>query len=123
MVQIETLKKRADFINARKGRRVSTPAFLMQVLPNGTDRTRVGYTATKKLGGAVIRNRAKRRLRAAARAVLTDIGKSGFDYVLIARSAVIARGFDRLLDDLRIALVDPRNLPNGQKKDRQTPAA
>lgn len=123
MVQIETLKKRADFINARKGRRVSTPAFFVQIRPNGTDATRVGYTATKKLGGAVIRNRAKRRLRAAARATISDSGQAGFDYVLIARAAVITRPFDRLLDDLRMALVDPRNLPNGQKKDRQNPAA
>lgn len=65
---------------------------------------RVGYTATKRLGGAVVRNRAKRRLRAAAAAVVATHGRGGVDYVLIARAATLTRPFDRLVADLIEAL-------------------
>lgn len=66
---------------------------------------RVGYTCSKKVGNAVKRNRAKRRLRAAAAAILPEAGRPGWDYVLIGRAeATAARPFALLLDDLRGAL-------------------
>lgn len=68
---------------------------------------RVGFTCTRKVGNAVARNRAKRRLREVARAVLPQVGRDGWDYVLIGKpAATAARPFDKLLDDLRRALSD-----------------
>lgn len=65
---------------------------------------RAGFTATKKLGGAVERNRAKRRLRAAAAAVLPLYGREGNDYVLVARAATLTAPFAQLLEELAAAL-------------------
>ena len=66
--------------------------------------TRVGFTASRKVGNAVVRNRAKRRLRAAAAEVLTREGRPGTDYVLIARSETAGRNYADLLGDLAGAL-------------------
>jgi ribonuclease P protein component len=66
---------------------------------------RVGFTATRKIGGAVVRNRAKRRLREAARALLPQLGSPGFDYVFIARAGAPTRRWQRLLDDVKTALI------------------
>ena len=67
--------------------------------------SRVGFTCAKKVGNAVARNRAKRRLREAARAILPAEGRAGWDYVLIGKpEATAARPFSLLLDDLSQAL-------------------
>ena len=66
---------------------------------------RVGFTCSKKIGNAVTRNRAKRRLRAVARAVLPDAGRPGWDYVLVGRpEATVARDFATMQAELRAAL-------------------
>jgi ribonuclease P protein component len=65
---------------------------------------RVGFTVSKKVGNAVKRNRARRRLREAARQVMLVHAKPGFDYVIIGRYATLARQFDGLLSDLETAL-------------------
>ena len=65
---------------------------------------RVGFTASRKVGNAVVRNRAKRRLRAAAAEILARDGRCGTDYVLIARAGTGERRYAELLDDLASAL-------------------
>jgi ribonuclease P protein component len=65
---------------------------------------RVGFTASRKIGSAVARNRARRRLKALALRILPEHAEPGFDYVLVARQAVLQRSFDGLCDDLCLAL-------------------
>lgn len=102
---VEVLKKRAEFLAAARARRHATPGFLLQARPTGGATIRVGFTCSKKVGNAVARNRAKRRLRAAAQAVLPDHGREGWDYVLVGRHRVTAeRPWPALLSDLRGAL-------------------
>jgi ribonuclease P protein component len=106
---LATLTRRADFLAAARAGRASTPAFTLQArrrdpaeCPSGA---RVGYTCSKKVGNAVARNRAKRRLRAAARAVVPEAGLPGWDYVLVGREGETARrDFVTLCDELRTAL-------------------
>jgi ribonuclease P protein component len=105
-----TLPRRADFLRvAATRRRCVTPGLILQVAPlpqsesvNGP--LRVGYTASKKVGNAIARNRCKRRLREAVRKVMPAHAREGLDYVLIAREETAARPFDELLADLRQAL-------------------
>jgi ribonuclease P protein component len=72
---------------------------------DGRSVIRIGFTATRRLGGAVERNRAKRRMREAARLVAPGLARPGCDYVLIARGGVGARPWPRLLDDVKSALI------------------
>ncbi|MEQ8750833.1 MAG: ribonuclease P protein component [Amphiplicatus sp.] len=101
------LKKRSDFLALRSGPKAGTPAFVLvkRRRDDGSADIRVGLTVTKKLGGAVVRNRMKRRLREVCRAVFPDHGEAGCDYVLIARPAAETRVFVLLLDDLKRALL------------------
>ena len=108
-VCLTILKKRADFLSAARAKRQGTPSLMVQGRKRQPDETvdgiRVGYTCSKKVGNAVARNRAKRRLRAAARTVLPDHGKAGWDYVLIGRpDATSSRPFAEVLADLTSAL-------------------
>jgi ribonuclease P protein component len=82
------------------------PGFVLLMHPrgDGDPAIRVGYTVTKKIGGAVVRNRMKRRFRALARAILPELGVSGADYVLIGRAGGIERDYATLADELRRAL-------------------
>ncbi|MBN9280549.1 MAG: ribonuclease P protein component [Hyphomicrobium sp.] len=116
-----TLKRRAEFLRVRGGRRWSTPAFVIEMRTrSGSDRpmraemgaetagqqregegpARFGFTATKKLGNAVVRNRIRRRLREAVRLVAPSQARTGCDYVLIAREAAASRPFAALEKDL-----------------------
>ena len=101
------MRKRRDFLAAAKARALSRGAVFMQMRPreDGDALIRVGFTATKKVGGAVVRNRAKRRLREAARLLIPVHGRPGCDYVLIARGGTTARPWLRLLDDVKSALI------------------
>jgi ribonuclease P protein component len=65
---------------------------------------RIGFTATRRIGGAVVRNRAKRRLREAARLLVPLQARPGCDYVFIARQGTVTRPWARLLDDMRTTL-------------------
>jgi len=102
-----TIRRRRDFLAARSGERVGTTGFLLLKSAGsaGPDHIRAGFTVTRKLGGAVLRNRIRRRLKEAARAVLPTAGEAGFDYVFIARPAALNRKFDDLLDDVKRALL------------------
>ena len=85
--KLGSLTKRAEFLFVRAGRYQAQGGIVVQVRPNPAHATiRVRFTATKKVGNAVIRNRAKRRLREIARALLPQLGQNGHDYVFIARS-------------------------------------
>ena len=106
-VCLEILKKRADFLAAARARRQATPGFVLQ----GRDRRdnspaiRVGFTCSKKVGNAVARNRAKRRLREIARLTLPTSGRPGWDYVLIGRRDTTATlPFQALAEELTRAV-------------------
>lgn len=106
---LTTLAKRPDFLAAARARRQGTKSMMVQARKRRDDEDasgiRVGYTCSKKVGNAVARNRAKRRLREVARRVLPIHGKDGWDYVLIGRKQVTdQRPFELLQGDLIYAL-------------------
>ncbi|MDJ1006739.1 MAG: ribonuclease P protein component [Paracoccaceae bacterium] len=105
-VSLETLRNRADFLAANAGRRAPTPGLVLLGRDRGDGGTpRVGFTCSKKLGNAVTRNRAKRRLRALAREVLAPDARSGWDYVLIGRrDATVTRPYAQMSADLARAI-------------------
>ena len=109
-IPLQRLLRRADFLRAARGVKAATPGLVLQVRRRepgetaGDDRPRIGFTASRKVGNAVIRNRARRRLRAAVTDVLCARARPGHDYVLIARAATAERPYDDLLADLGKAL-------------------
>ena len=107
LMKIDRLLRRPQFLAAAKGVSQARGAVVVQQLDrgDGDPSVRLGFTATRKIGGAVVRNRAKRRMRAAAQAILPQLGKPGFDYVLIARNGAPTRAWPRLLDDVKTALI------------------
>jgi len=99
------LKKRSEFLFVREGRYQARGGVVIQARENPDHkRIRVGFTATKKIGNAVIRNRAKRRLRSVCLDLLPQFGELGTDYVFIARDKTAKRPYDALLDDTQKAL-------------------
>ena len=101
------LKRRAEFLRAAAaGRKVATTGLVLQALGrDDSGPVRIGFTVTKKIGNAVVRNHARRRLKEAARLVLADGGPAGVDLVLVGREATRKRPFAALQEDLRRALV------------------
>lgn len=120
------LRQRADYVRAASAQRKSMPGFLLQARarredePVAPDLIRVGFTCSKKLGNAVARNRAKRRLRELARAVLPDAGRPGWDYVLVGRpEATASRDFAQLLVEFAAALAVIHDLPISPQRPRK----
>ncbi|OYU38658.1 MAG: ribonuclease P protein component [Pseudorhodobacter sp. PARRP1] len=106
-VCVETMKNRPDYLRTAQGRRQGTGSFLLQGRARGDDQplVRIGFTASKKIGNAVARNRAKRRMRALAHQILPTLARPGWDYVLVAKpEATISRDYKDMLEDLASAL-------------------
>ncbi|MHA7899270.1 MAG: ribonuclease P protein component [Henriciella sp.] len=100
------LKTRPQFLFVRGGPSERRKSLVVQARTRkGSDVIGAGFTATKKIGNAVVRNRAKRRLREAARLLLPLHGWAGTDYVFIARMDTATIGWQRLLDDMESALI------------------
>lgn len=138
---VGTLKKRAEFLRLRGGARFATPSFVLETRVRRADAggavqalesdrgpqggaagARFGYTVTKKLGGAVVRNRIRRRLKAAVALVAPKLARGDHDYVLVGRAAAHDRAFADLKKDLERALqrvhhaaadARPENRPKG----------
>jgi ribonuclease P protein component len=106
------LTRRAEFLRvAGKGRKAAAPGLVLQVLKRNDNRpARLGFTVTKKVGNAVIRNRTRRRLKEAARLELREHPVNGADLVLIGREATRERDFAELREDLRRMLTRTRVL-------------
>ena len=115
--RVVRLTQRSDFVHAANhGHKWATPGLVLQfvktrhlnptdaIRKNGQMKFRIGFTATRRIGGAVVRNRAKRRLREVAARVMPKHAKVGYDYVLIARAATTQRSFHNLIGDLTKAL-------------------
>jgi len=104
--RLVTIRKRSDFLAANRGKRAPMPGFVLLVRPRGDDDStmRVGFTVTKKVGNAVVRNRMKRRFRALAREILPDHGIAGAGHVLIGREGGIERDYASLVSELQRAL-------------------
>jgi ribonuclease P protein component len=117
---IGRLKTRAEFLHVRGGARHVTPSLVLQARKRDSEANehhfaRFGFTATKALGGAVLRNRARRRLREAVRLTAPDRAVEGYDYVLIAREGTVQRRFTDLIKDLERALAKVHE-PSSAKK-------
>ena len=114
--KIERMTSRPQFLAAAKGVSEARGAVVVHRLDrqDGVSTVRLGFTATRKVGNAVIRNRAKRRLREAARAAVPLLAVHGSDYVFVARMGTADRPWDRLRDDVKSALTrlaTPRPAP------------
>ena len=108
---LDRLKRRREFlIVAGQGRKWAAPGLILQALPHPSAEPaacaglRVGFTVSRKVGNAVARNRARRRLKAAAAAILPSQARAAYDYVLIGRQQTMTRPFPALLQDLETAL-------------------
>lgn len=122
-ISVERLKKRAEFLRVAGTRRKwVTQGLILQGAPRpgikpdteyaGEDRlVRVGFTVTKKVGKAVVRNRVRRRLRAVAEQLMAELALPGWDYVVIGRNQTIERPFEKLVEDMRFAL---RRIPDAK---------
>ncbi|MEM1409555.1 MAG: ribonuclease P protein component [Pseudomonadota bacterium] len=115
---LEVIRKRGDFLAARRGKRIHRRSFTLQYRQTDAGSPRVGFTVTKKIGGAVVRNRVKRRLRAAMREISHDVADLPMDLVVIARASATTIRYGALLDELRSALLEAREAfgaPTGPK--------
>jgi ribonuclease P protein component len=110
VTEIGRLKTRAEFLHVKGGTRYVAPSLVLEARARAKDNdvgphlARFGFTATKTLGGAVVRNRARRRLKEAVRQAAPGRAMGGYDYVLIARAGTVQGRFAELIKDLERAL-------------------
>ncbi|MEJ7926078.1 ribonuclease P protein component [Sphingobium sp. AN641] len=118
------MARRADFLAANRGRRAPMPGFVLLVRDrgDGDPAMRFGITVTKKIGGAVVRNRMKRRFRVLARETLPALGVAGADHVLIGRAGGIERDFAQLRAELERALRKVMHASPAREGGRRIPA-
>jgi ribonuclease P protein component len=104
-IRVVRLRRRREFVAvAGTRRRWVAPAFVLQAGPRGEPgEIGIGFTASRRIGKAVARNRARRRLRAAVRAILPGAAEPGYDYVIVARPAILTCPFDLIVNDLTTA--------------------
>ncbi len=104
----DSFKQRKDFLRlAARGRKIARPGFVMQILKTQSDAPlRAGYTATKKIGNAVARNRARRRLKEAARLTLAGRNLPGVELVLVCRQDSATIPFEQLRASLAATLAE-----------------
>ena len=116
--EILRLRKRAQFLFVRRGNSERRKTVVVQARARNDENSHIGkgFTATKKIGNAPERNRAKRRLREAARYLLPQYGVDGTDYVFIARLDTATTRWQRLLDDMENALISLREPLQNQRK-------
>jgi ribonuclease P protein component len=123
-VRLATLKRRPEFLRVRTGARWATAGFVLEGKrrnsPALPEVARFGFTVSKQVGGAVERNRIRRRLKAAVRGILPDHTRRDFDYVLIARRPALDAAFAALVSDLVEAL---RRVHTRKPRPRQGRAA
>lgn len=117
---LQKLRKRPEFLFVRAGLRASAANLTIEARRRANEGPiRVGFTASRKVGNAVVRNRARRRLREAARQLLPQLGLAGVDYVLVARQSTPDAAWAALLDDVRNALIRlAADLETGVSKPR-----
>lgn len=115
---LQRLTKRAQFLFVRQGLRAARGGVLIEARRrDAAGPIGLGFTASKKVGSAVIRNRARRRLREAARKLVPELGLPGVDYVLVARQTTPDIAWSALLDDVGNALIRLRaDLENGRDR-------
>ncbi len=103
---LQRLKQRAEYLRAAaKGRKAAMPGLVLQALSRGDNApARFGFTVTKKVGNAVVRNRTRRRLKEAARLLFAQGAPTGMDFVLIGRDSTRGRRFTTLIDDVARAV-------------------
>ena len=115
MSGITSIPSRAGFLHARnRGVKAVGRGVVMQAASTPLSHPRIGFTASKKIGNAVTRNRARRRLRAAVREVLHPVAHNGVDYVLIARFDTATRAWDQLVGDVQRATNQLHDQLHGQ---------
>jgi ribonuclease P protein component len=112
---MERLLRRQDFLAAARGQSRAAQGAVVQVRSREDDNApRVGFTVTRKLGGAVQRNRIRRRLKEAVRIGATGCFRTGHDYVIVGRSGTAGRPFAKLIDDI-ISAVDYLHGPGAKE--------
>jgi ribonuclease P protein component len=123
---IGRLKTRGEFLHVRGGERYTAPSLVLQARARaagenkGRHLARFGFTASKSLGDAVVRNRARRRLKEAVRLTAPSHAVEGYDYVLIARTGTVQRPFTELIKDLERALTKVHE-PSPRPRRAKTP--
>lgn len=120
MTEILVLKKRKDFVRVAKGVVKVTKTAILQAAPSLSDDNtppKIGYTTTKKIGKAHIRNRTRRRMRAVIRELLPIYGMDNIDYVLIGRHNTHYCPYKELFSDIKWAIKKANSILLSETKD------